>query len=337
VGSNIRLGRIAGIEIGVNWSWLVVFALIAWSLGTAVFPAENPHLSSGTYAAMAIVAAVCFFASLVLHELGHAVVARRNRIRIDGITLWLFGGVAKLGGAMPSAGAEFRVAIAGPLVSLAIGGVLVGVSVLSRLPEAVDGVVAWLGYTNLILLVFNLLPALPLDGGRMLRSSLWRLWGDYRRATEAAVRLARGLAVAIILGGLVLLGVQGAYSGLWLAFVGWFLLQAAAAEGRSARGTPPDVTVATVAGRATEGGYPLVFDDRVVAYTTFQPATGAPGGSLPQVDLTTPLTSAFQAVSAAGEDRALVVEAGRIVGLLAFARPSPWSFLLRVPFRSRWV
>jgi Zn-dependent protease len=337
MGSSIRLGRIAGIEIGINWSWLVVFGLIAWSLAGAVFPSTNPGLAHGTYIAMAIVAAACFFASLVLHELGHAIVAQRNHIRIDGITLWLFGGVAKLGGTMPSAGSEFRVAIAGPLVSLVVGVALTLIAWLVPLPDAVDAVAAWLGYSNLILLVFNLLPALPLDGGRVLRSALWQLWRDYRRATGAAVRLSRVLALLLILGGLVLLVVQGAYSGLWLAFVGWFLLSAAASEARAARGTPPDVTVATVASRAAQGGYPLVLDDRVVAYAIFQPAAGVPGGPLPQVEPELPLTSAFQSISAAREDRALVVDGGRVVGLLAFERPSPWSALLRMPFRSRRV
>src|SRR3990170_220155 len=119
--SSIPLGRIAGIRVGINWSWLVVFALIAWTLASAVFPDQNPGLSKGTYVAMAIVAAVLFFASLLAHELGHALRARRDGMEIEGITLWLFGGVAKFRGSFPSAGAEFRIAIAGPIVSLLIG------------------------------------------------------------------------------------------------------------------------------------------------------------------------------------------------------------------------
>src|SRR5215204_2875785 len=168
-----QLGRIAGIRISANWSWLIVFALITWSLAVAVFPSQNPGFSDGEYVVMAVAAALLFFASLLLHELGHALQARREGVEIEGITLWLFGGVAKFRGMFPSAGAEFRIAIAGPLVSLALGTIFVLLAWKASLPEVADGVAAWLGYINLTLLVFNLLPALPLDGGRVLRSALW--------------------------------------------------------------------------------------------------------------------------------------------------------------------
>src|SRR5688572_13214307 len=161
--SSIMLGRIRGIEIGFNWSLLVVFALIVWSLASGVFPSQNDGLSDGTYLAMAIAAAILFFVSILLHELGHALQAQREGMEIDGITLWLFGGVARFKGMFPSAGAELRIAIAGPAVSLALGFLFVAVAGFMSLPEAVDGVCAWLGFTNLALLVFNLLPALPLD------------------------------------------------------------------------------------------------------------------------------------------------------------------------------
>src|SRR5881296_2532162 len=125
MGSNIRLGRIAGIEFGINWSWIVVFALIVWTLASGIFPSTNPGLSKGTHIAMAIGAAFFFFLSILLHEFGHALQARREAIEIDGITLWLFGGVARFKGSFRSAGAEFRVAVAGPLVLLGIGVVFV--------------------------------------------------------------------------------------------------------------------------------------------------------------------------------------------------------------------
>ena len=142
MNATFSLGRIAGIKIGVNWSWLVVFALLVWSLASAVFPAENPGLSDGTYVAMAVVAAVLFFASILLHELGHALQARREGMEIDGITLWLFGGVASFKGAFPSAGAEFRIAVAGPLVTLVLGGGFVLVAAFSSLADSIDGVSA---------------------------------------------------------------------------------------------------------------------------------------------------------------------------------------------------
>ena len=229
---SFEIGRIAGIRIGINWSWLVVFALIVWSLATAVFPAQNPGLSDGEYTAMALVAAAVFFASLTAHELGHALQARREGMEIEGITLWLFGGVARFKGMFPSAGAEFRIAIAGPLVSLALGLGFVLAAVLTDLGLAVDGVLAWLGYINLLLLVFNLLPALPLDGGRVLRSALWWLRGDFRQATQLSAGVARGFAFLFIAGGVGMAIFADTIGGLWLAFIGWFLLVAAGSEAR---------------------------------------------------------------------------------------------------------
>src|SRR5919204_5342218 len=232
MGESIALGRIAGIRIGINWSWLVVFALITWSLASGVFPSTNPGLSHGTYIAMAIAAAVLFFTSLLLPELGHAVVARREGMEIEGITLWLFGGVAKFRGMFPSAGAEFRIAVAGPAGSLVTGVVFVLVAWGLALPESVDAVAAWLGYINLVLLVFNLIPALPLDGGRVLRSVLWAAKGSFAWATRVAADIGRALGFLMIAAGIGLFIFESAFSGAWLAFMGWFLLQAAGGEVR---------------------------------------------------------------------------------------------------------
>lgn len=228
--ATVTLGRVAGVEIGLNWSWLVIFALIIWSLGASVFPDANPGLSDVAYGAMAVTAALLFFVSLVLHELGHAVVAKREGMEIEGITLWLFGGVAKFNGMFPSAGAEFRIAIAGPLVSLAIGVGLIAVAAAAPLPPELDGVLTWLGRINLILLAFNMLPALPLDGGRVLRALTWRSTGDFLKATRIAGGLGRGFGQAMIGGGVALALLAGAPGGLWLALIGWFLISAARAE-----------------------------------------------------------------------------------------------------------
>src|SRR5262245_48897293 len=232
MGSSFRLGRIAGIEFGVNWSWLVVFALIVWTLASAIFPSTNPGLSKTAHIAMAFVAAFLFFASLLLHEFGHAIQARREGIEIDGITLWLFGGVARFKGSFPNAGAEFRVAIAGPLVSLVLGVLFVLIALINGIPSAVDGVVSWLGYINLTLLAFNLIPAPPLDGGRVLHAVLWRWRGDFVWATRVAANIGRGFGYLLIAGGIAMFVFQGSFSGAWLAFLGWFLLNAATAEAR---------------------------------------------------------------------------------------------------------
>jgi Zn-dependent protease/CBS domain-containing protein len=227
--STIVLGRVAGIEIGINWTWLGIFALLVWSLARVEFPAEAPGRPWPAYAAMGVLATIAFFGSLILHELGHALQARREGVRTEGITLWLFGGVAKIAGGFPSAWAEFRVAIAGPLVSLALGMSAVAAALAYPDPGAVRTVLAWLGYINLALLVFNLIPALPLDGGRVLRSLLWARAGDLAAATRRAGSV--GAALAALLIGLGLLEtLTGALGGLWLALIGWFVLEAGRAE-----------------------------------------------------------------------------------------------------------
>jgi len=231
LSGNISLGRIGGVEVRINWSWLVIFALIVWTLADGVFPSTNPGLSGNTHLAMAIVAALLFVVSILLHELGHAWEARREGLEVDGITLWLFGGVSQFKGGFPSAGAEFRIGVAGPLVSLVLGVVFVLIAI-AGLPSAVDGVAAWLGYINLALLVFNLIPALPLDGGRVLRAALWQSKGDLGWATRVGTDIGRVFGYLFIGLGLAMFIFQGSFSGAWLAFIGWFLLQAATAEAR---------------------------------------------------------------------------------------------------------
>jgi Zn-dependent protease/CBS domain-containing protein len=231
LNGNLTLGRLGGVQVRIHWSWLVVFALIVWSLAATVFPSQNPELSDGVHLAMAVAAALLFFASVLLHELGHAWQARRDGLEIDGITLWLFGGVAQFKGAFPNPGAEFRIAIAGPLVTVVLSGGF-ALLALAGLPSAVDGVAAWLAYINLTLLLFNLIPALPLDGGRVLRAALWRARGDLGWATRVAADIGRGFGYLFIALGVFMFIVEGSFSGAWLAFIGWFLLQAATAEAR---------------------------------------------------------------------------------------------------------
>ena len=230
MSSSINLFTIRGIRIGINWSWILIAALLVWTLATGIFPNRNVGLSDTAYFAMAFAAAVLFFVSILAHELGHAFQAQHEGMEIDGITLWLFGGIAKFKGMFRSAGAEFRIAIAGPAVSLVIGLGCAGAARLLNLPETVDGVVAWLGYINLLLLVFNLLPALPLDGGRVLRSALWKAKGDFRWATMIAANIGRGIGVLLIAAGGFMLIFREEYGGVWFAFIGWFVLSAASGE-----------------------------------------------------------------------------------------------------------
>jgi Zn-dependent protease len=230
---NLSIGRFGGVEVRLNWSLIAVVALLVWSLTDGVFPSQNPGLSHGTYLGMAIVAAVLFLASILLHELGHSWVARHEGIEVDSITLWLFGGVSQFKGRYETPGAEFRVAFTGPLVSIVLGVVFVLIA-LAGFPSSVDGVAAWLGYINLILAVFNLIPAAPLDGGRVLHAALWRAKGDFAWATRVSSEIGQGFGYLLIALGLVMFIFQGSFSGAWLAFIGWFLLQGAKAEARYA-------------------------------------------------------------------------------------------------------
>jgi len=226
----ISIGRIFGIRVGFNWSWFLVFGLIVWSLAAGVFPSQEPGHSHATYIAMGATASILFFTSLLLHEFGHAIRAKREGMVVEDVTLWLFGGVARFSGEFPNAAAEFRIAIAGPLVTLVIGSACLAATVIPGLPATVDGVASWLGYINFLLLGFNLLPALPLDGGRVLRSALWQRRGDFASATRTAASVSRMLAFGLVGGGFVVFLAGGGIGALWLAFIGWFLMQAAGSE-----------------------------------------------------------------------------------------------------------
>jgi Zn-dependent protease/predicted transcriptional regulator len=229
LGPGLVIARIAGIDIRLHWTWAPAAVFIALSLADGVFPEEVGGLSSGAYLAMGITTTLLFFASLLLHELGHALEARREGLPTGDITLWMLGGVAESGAAFPRAGVEARVALAGPLVSAVLGVALVAIGRLAGLSAGIAAVLEWLGWTNLLLLAFNMLPAYPLDGGRVLRAALWRLSGSQPRATRIAGRVSQALSAGLIAVGVVS-ALLGALSGLWLVFVGWFVMSAAGTE-----------------------------------------------------------------------------------------------------------
>ncbi|HEX8691314.1 MAG TPA: site-2 protease family protein [Longimicrobium sp.] len=227
--ANVRLLTVRGIPIGVHWSWLIVFGLVTWSLAADYGAAGFPQLGPGARWLLALVTAALFFTSVVLHELGHAVVAQRNGVPVRSITLFVFGGVAAIGREPPSAGAEFRIAAAGPAVSFALAALFAGLHLLARpwAPLAALGfLLAWI---NLSLAVFNLVPGYPLDGGRILRSIIWKVTGDPHRATRASAFLGQLVAFAMMGMGLWRV-VRGDLNGAWLVFLGWFLQNAAASS-----------------------------------------------------------------------------------------------------------
>jgi Zn-dependent protease len=233
VDESIRLGRVAGIQVGINWSLLVVFWLIVWSLAGGLLQRTAPDQAPGAYWLAATVAAVLFYFSLLAHELGHALVARRLGLDVEGITLWLFGGVARVREEPATPGDEVRIAAAGPLVSAGLAGACAAAAWSTGLrPELalVSGILGWLAASNLLLSAFNLAPAYPLDGGRVLRAGLWRWRGDRGRATASAAGAGRNLGYILILAGLLGFFVSSPLAALWVVFLGWFLLSAARSE-----------------------------------------------------------------------------------------------------------
>ncbi|MEU5941738.1 site-2 protease family protein [Micromonospora sp. NPDC047548] len=236
--ASFRLGRIAGVPVGVNWSVLVIFLLIAWALAANQFPRSYPGRPTWEYVLAGLAAAVVFFLGLLAHEVSHAVIAKRNGLQVEGITLWLFGGVSELRGEARDPGAELRIAGIGPLVSLLVGvffGAIAVVLTLAGQRGLLLGSLAWLAGINVLLAIFNVLPAAPLDGGRLLRAAVWKATGDRTKASVVAARAGWVLGALLIGLGLVQFATGFGIGGLWLALIGWFLIGAAGVEERQAR------------------------------------------------------------------------------------------------------
>ncbi|MEH1102131.1 site-2 protease family protein [Micromonospora sp. CPCC 205561] len=356
--ASFRLGRIAGVPVGVNWSVLVIFALIAWGLAANQFPRAYPDRPVAAYVLAGLAAAVVFFLGLLAHEVSHAIVAKRNGLEVGGITLWLFGGVAELRGEARDPGAELRIAGVGPLVSLLIGlffGAIAVVLAVAGVEGLLLGSLAWLAGINVLLAVFNALPAAPLDGGRLLRAAVWKATGDRTKASVVAARAGWVLGAVLIGLGLWQFLAGVGFGGLWLALIGWFLIGAAGMEERQARmgSALRGVRVAdvmtpqpqTASGQLTVGDFvdhylfayrhtalPLTEGDRPVGLVTLDRVRGIPaeqraGTTLAEVAcradelvLATPeepLTDLLPRLSECADGRALVVTDGRLVGIVS--------------------
>ncbi|MFN2166321.1 MAG: site-2 protease family protein [Anaerolineae bacterium] len=227
---SISLGRVLGIPIALDFSWFLIFFLLTWTLAANVFPAEFPGWPVAQYWVVGAITAILLFASVLLHELGHSVVAIHYKIPVKRITLFIFGGVAQIGSEPPSANAEFWIAIAGPLVSF-------GLAAVFRLLQQVVGGLApllalatYLAYINATLALFNLIPGFPLDGGRVLRAILWGAGKDLSQATVIAANAGRLIAFLFMGFGLWQALVGNLANGLWIAFIGWFLHGAATSQ-----------------------------------------------------------------------------------------------------------
>ncbi|WP_107774730.1 site-2 protease family protein [Nocardioides sediminis] len=229
----VRLGTVAGFPVALNWSVLVIVLLLAWGLAEGVLPETAAGHAAATYWAAGVVGALLLICSLLAHELAHAIVARRAGVEVEGLTLWVFGGVARLRGEPPTPRADFMIAVVGPATSLVLALVFGTASLLAAvagLPDLLIGVAAWLAYVNVVLAVFNLVPGAPLDGGRILRAALWRRSGDRDKAGATATSVGQAVAYGLVMLGLMAFLLGDAVGGLWLIFIGWFLLTAARAE-----------------------------------------------------------------------------------------------------------
>src|SRR5436190_5885845 len=361
MGQTFSLGRISGIRVGVNWSVLLIVALLAYGLAVGEFPAAAPRHPVAEYVAAALVTAVAYIGSLLAHELAHSLVARRNGLEVEGITLWLLGGVSRLQGEVAGPGAEIRVAGVGPLVSLVLGGAFMLVAWLLH-AAGVSGVVvaalAWLGVINLLLAVFNVIPAAPLDGGGLLRAVWWRVTGDRLKAAVWSARSGQVFGWALVVVAAYLVLVRRQHHWLWFALVGWFLISAATAEGQQAMVQSRLRTIAvreimtahpvTVPGSATvawflddylpwhrHSAFPVDADDgQTVGLVTVHRINQVPAaerGRTTLGDIACPLSDVARAtpdepvadvlprLNACSENRALVFADGHLAGIVSSA------------------
>ncbi|MGD0375076.1 MAG: site-2 protease family protein [Streptosporangiaceae bacterium] len=230
---SVRLGRVAGIPVGLHWSVLVMLGLIAEILAVNVLPTVIPHEGALVYWTVAAAGAVLFIAALAAHEIAHALVARHRGVAVRSITLWMLGGAAELEGLPPTPTADLEIALAGPVASFAASVLFGAVALLAHVvhgPGVVTAALTWLALMNIVLAVFNLLPGAPLDGGRILRGLLWKHYGDRQRASRAAQLSGQALGGILILIGLAELFAWRNIGGLWLMLIGWFLITMARAE-----------------------------------------------------------------------------------------------------------
>lgn len=355
------VGRIVGVRIGVHWSVLLIFGLIAFFLAQGRLPEAHPGQAVALYWVTGFLTAVVFFGSLLAHELAHAVVARRNGVDVDDIVLWLLGGAARLKAETSNPAAELRIAGIGPLVSLILGGVFAlggWLLSLASAPGLLVEAVAWLAAINVLLAVFNAVPAAPLDGGRLLRAFLWWRTGDRLKATAGATTAGRVFGWLLVLLGLVLFLGSGSFGGLWLSLVGWFLIAAATTEGRQAqlRGVLTGVPVrdamthepvTATAGLAVadflsgpayryrHSAFPVVGDEgSPVGLLTLEGARRVPWDRAEEVTVDEvmvplsqvtvagpqdPLADLLPRMESGAENRALVVDEGRVVGILSLS------------------
>ena len=352
--ASLRLGRIAGIEIGIHYTWLLAFILIAWSLAQGFFPQVYPGWSLTTYWITGIVAALLLFVSVLLHELAHSLVAQARGLPVRSITLFIFGGVSNLEEEAERPAVEFAMTIVGPLTSLALAGIFLGLRQLIETPDSpLAAMLSYLWQINALLAAFNLLPGFPLDGGRVLRSILWGTTGDLVKATNIAATVGRLFGWGFIAFGVFQL-LQGNFlGGLWIAFIGWFLSSAADASRREitlrehlsgvpvrevmdpntetvSPQTPVEEVVRAIFLQGRRRAVPVCQDDRLVGIVTLtdvKELAQTKWAQTPVAEIMTrqplyhvipddDLNSAMRMIAQHDINQVLVLSEGRLVGLL---------------------
>lgn len=349
----VRIARIHGVPIYLHFSWVIVFGLITWTLAAGYFPSRYPDLPASSHWAKALVASLLFFLSILLHELGHAVVALRHGIPIRSITLFIFGGVASMEKDPPDGASEFKIAVVGPVVSLALAGLFWLASSATVLGPSAGAVALYLAQINLVLALFNLVPAFPLDGGRILRGFLWRSTGKLQ-ATRTAAGAGTFFAYFLIVSGVFGLLSGSGVGGVWQILIGWFLKEAASGTWRGARleealqgltvrdamladvaTIPAHISLAEAArdyfARTGFGGYPVQRHGEPVGLLGLHDllrhpqdereasavqAAMKPLGPEIVIGPEEPLLAAISRMSQRGASRLLVMEGGRMVGYL---------------------
>lgn len=354
----MRIGRISGFDIRVHWSTLVIFSILVLSLSTVQLRLDAPGYSDAAYWSAALATGVVFYFSLLAHEVSHAVMARREGIEVESLTLWMLGGVASLSGEPDSPKGDLKVAGVGPLVSLLLAGVFGAAAALTAVtggPSILESTLAWLAGINAVLAIFNLIPAAPLDGGRILRAVLWRIRGNRTSAAVAATRAGEAFGYLLVGLGLARLLFGMWLGSIWFILIGWFVLNAARAERsqvavRDALGNmkvrqvmtpspvtaPEGITVAELLDdfvmRTRHSAFPLVDGDgRPAGLVTLAQIREVPSSerantrvrdvACPRQDVATagPDDEVLDAVSAlnqCAQGRVLVLEGGELVGIV---------------------
>ncbi len=353
-GRGLELLRIAGIPIRIDPSWLLIFGLVLWSLSAGYLPGRLPEASTASYWAAGLVATLLFFASIVIYELAHSLVALRAGIPIPEITLFVFGGVSHMAKAPKTPQLELSIAIAGPLTSFALAGLFGAVAQTLPEPSLQRVVIAYLGWINLALGVFNLIPGFPLDGGRVLRALIWWRTGSLRRGTRVASDAGRGFAFVLMGLGALQLFAGSLVGGLWLIFIGMFLRGMASAGyqemvlrtslenvdvadvmARQPVTVPPDLGLRALVDRhmLVDGhrGYPVVERDRVLGVIGLEALRGLSPGELEarsvrdamrpldaslRIEPEVSLLDALRRLDDEKSSRLLVMEGDRLVGVL---------------------